>query len=341
MELFAHFDPKLPVNPATRDFFQFVDVMIAQGQENRHPAFLQYTVVCRWAIRKLEYGFVTQAFANLDADHTPLRVLDVGCGVVPLCNWMSCRGHEVVALDPLAETIQFLSINGLNQKYGSDVSYLHGRCELLPFSDASFDVITCVSVLEHMVPGNDRLALREMARVLKPGARLIITFDVAPRRDLHVGEDPWPSELRRYEEPFEPESLLQLLRELMSWFDDCPTEAPQSFMDLTWDQLHNFWSASQEHDGRETAHREYLAIGAVLTRNQTPVSSSSSDSLTPCLEGQATLIERVAFYQKMAAERLSKLQKVQQIAYERADLIKQLKSQAKLTSQLPFGKTAP
>src|SRR5207237_1413790 len=46
----------------------------------------QYAGVCFWAIRKLEYSFAAEAFAAIERPH--LKVLDVGCGVVPLCNWV-------------------------------------------------------------------------------------------------------------------------------------------------------------------------------------------------------------------------------------------------------------
>jgi hypothetical protein len=42
----------------------------------------------------------------------------------------------------------------------------------LPYADASFDVVICLHVLEH-IP-DDRLAMRELARVLKPGGRAIV-----------------------------------------------------------------------------------------------------------------------------------------------------------------------
>jgi SAM-dependent methyltransferase len=43
----------------------------------------------------------------------------------------------------------------------------------LPYSDASFDLITCTEVIEHLE--HYRAALREIARVLRPGGVLIVT----------------------------------------------------------------------------------------------------------------------------------------------------------------------
>jgi len=45
--------------------------------------------------------------------------------------------------------------------------------EPLPYEDASFDLVTCTEVIEHLE--HFRSALREMARVLRPGGFLVIT----------------------------------------------------------------------------------------------------------------------------------------------------------------------
>ncbi len=57
------------------------------------------------------------------------------------------------------------------------VRYTSGDLTALPFDDGHFDVVTCVSVLEHLSPEAQALGVREMARVLRPGGRLLITYD--------------------------------------------------------------------------------------------------------------------------------------------------------------------
>lgn len=54
----------------------------------------------------------------------------------------------------------------------------------LPFADASFTAIYCISVLEHTE--NWPAIVEEFHRVLKPGGRLIVTYDIAldGRRDI-------------------------------------------------------------------------------------------------------------------------------------------------------------
>jgi SAM-dependent methyltransferase len=58
------------------------------------------------------------------------------------------------------------------------VRYVNGDLTQLPFAARTFDAVSCVSVLEHMPPEARTAGVREMARVARPGGRLIITYDV-------------------------------------------------------------------------------------------------------------------------------------------------------------------
>ncbi len=59
----------------------------------------------------------------------------------------------------------------------------------LTYPDESFNHVTCVSVIEHVGPGGDEKAVREMWRVLKPGGVLHLTTDVASEpKDVYVDD---------------------------------------------------------------------------------------------------------------------------------------------------------
>jgi SAM-dependent methyltransferase len=83
-----------------------------------------------------------------------LRVLDVGCGDRPYERLLSGTA-EIVGFD----------------QPGNAHADLHGSIEAIPVEDASFDVVLCLQVLEH-VP-DPAAAVRELRRVVKPGGRVL------------------------------------------------------------------------------------------------------------------------------------------------------------------------
>ena len=102
-----------------------------------------------------------------ECDHDG-RILDVGCGSRPL----------------------FLRGSGFRERYGLDKLVAADRVDgdgirlihhdvrhqpRLPFDDASFDAVTMLAVFEHIEPGPLAALLREIRRVLRPGARLVLT----------------------------------------------------------------------------------------------------------------------------------------------------------------------
>ena len=66
---------------------------------------------------------------------------------------------------------------------------LQGDAFHLPFADESFDRIICSEVMEHV--HDYRAAVRELARVAKPGARIAITIPTATSEQIYLrlGDD--------------------------------------------------------------------------------------------------------------------------------------------------------
>jgi SAM-dependent methyltransferase len=93
----------------------------------------------------------------------PRRVLDAGCGRGELAARLLEAGLEVVALDQSERMVELTRARGVDARVG-DV-------QALPFEDGEFDVAVANFVL-YLVPAVD-LALAELARVLRPGGRLV------------------------------------------------------------------------------------------------------------------------------------------------------------------------
>lgn len=95
------------------------------------------------------------------------RCLDVGCGSGRKVGmWMKARGQGYLGADVSSNAVEEARSLGLDATVINDAS-------TLPFDHESFDVVTCVEVLEHLFNPEDAAA--EMFRVLKPGGVLIAT----------------------------------------------------------------------------------------------------------------------------------------------------------------------
>jgi SAM-dependent methyltransferase len=106
--------------------------------------------------------------------HCRGRLLDLGCGKVPFYGLYRPYISEAICVD------------WSKSLHGTD--HLDAACDLtqeLPFADASFDCVLLSDVLEH-IPTPERL-WREMARILKPGGKLLLNVPFCYR--LH--EEPY------------------------------------------------------------------------------------------------------------------------------------------------------
>ncbi|ABC31063.1 ubiquinone biosynthesis O-methyltransferase [Hahella chejuensis KCTC 2396] len=100
------------------------------------------------------------------------RVLDVGCGGGILSESMARRGAHVVGIDMGEAPLSVARLHGLES--GVSVDYRRTTIEELAEAEAeSFDVVTCMEMLEH-VP-DPASVIAACARVAKPGADLFFS----------------------------------------------------------------------------------------------------------------------------------------------------------------------
>lgn len=123
------------------------------------------------------------------------RLLDVGCGEGrhTLSAWLEHEVHAV-GLDLSARDLQTAAqrrgeFEG-RAPAGSRVEFLRASALAMPFPDASFDVVICSEVLEHI--HDHRGVLAEIHRVLKPGGRFVASVPRAwPERLCWLLSDPY------------------------------------------------------------------------------------------------------------------------------------------------------
>jgi 2-polyprenyl-6-hydroxyphenyl methylase/3-demethylubiquinone-9 3-methyltransferase len=109
------------------------------------------------------------------AQRAPLReaqVLDVGCGGGLLSEALAAAGAQVIAIDLAPELIKVAKLHRLET--GVAVDYRLQPVEALAAErPGSFDVVTCMEMLEH-VPDPGAI-VRACADLLKPGGRLFLS----------------------------------------------------------------------------------------------------------------------------------------------------------------------
>jgi SAM-dependent methyltransferase len=96
------------------------------------------------------------------------RVLDVGCGTG---RWV--RRYQGIKLDPIGVDAT-PSMLRLAADRGTTAPLVAGEAGRLPFSDAAFDLVSDITVTQHIPSALQPEAIGEMVRVLKPGGRLIL-----------------------------------------------------------------------------------------------------------------------------------------------------------------------
>jgi len=112
------------------------------------------------------------------------QVLDVATGTGYLAMALSPHVKEVIGIDITPGMLK-LAVQAAREKGLDNIDNLVGDVEHLPFRDSEFDVVTCRFSFHHF-PG-PRMSLSEMARVLRPGGRLVI-------EDMLSSEDATKSE---------------------------------------------------------------------------------------------------------------------------------------------------
>ena len=108
--------------------------------------------------------FVSDVLSDVAGGRTDLRILDCGCGVGQNMRLLEPYGRVVgFELEPLAAVA--------GREFGRPIAC--ADITRIPFPDDMFDVAASFDVLQVVEP--DVAAVREMARVVRPGGRVLLT----------------------------------------------------------------------------------------------------------------------------------------------------------------------
>ena len=107
-----------------------------------------------------------EAWGLPDSNQPVDNILVDGCGVGMYVRALRPRAMHVTGIDIEMEHL------ALAQRNLERATVAQAMCEALPYADNHFDLVLSHEVLEHVT--DDRLAVAEIVRVLKPGGRAVI-----------------------------------------------------------------------------------------------------------------------------------------------------------------------
>ena len=120
-----------------------------------------------------------RAIARFALDQAKVKpgeaVLDVGCGtgrLVLLAQERVGANGRVVGIDPGPRQIERARAKA--RRANAPVEFRTGVIEKLDFADDSFDVVCSTLMMHHLPDDVKRHGLLEIARVLRPGGRLVV-----------------------------------------------------------------------------------------------------------------------------------------------------------------------
>ncbi|MGV0834287.1 class I SAM-dependent methyltransferase [Mycolicibacterium thermoresistibile] len=185
-------------------------------------------------------------------------VLDLGAGTGKLTTRLVERGLDVTAVDPIPEMLELLS------RSLPDTPALLGTAEDIPLPDNSVDAVLVAQAWHWF--DLDR-AVREVARVLRPGGRLGLVWNT---RDERLG---WVKELGRIigdeHDPTGadvtlPEPFTDVQRHQVEWTNYL---TPQALIDLVASRSYCITSPAQVRTRTLEQVRELLATHPALANN--------------------------------------------------------------------------
>jgi len=123
------------------------------------------------AMRRQALPLLHEIFAG--RDQRRLRLLDIGCGTGRFLDFIKQAWPRLQVLG-LDMSDAYVRHANRHLRRWSRISFVVGKAEAIPLPDNSQDAITSIFLFHELPPKVRRSVVRECARVLKPGGRLII-----------------------------------------------------------------------------------------------------------------------------------------------------------------------
>jgi 2-polyprenyl-3-methyl-5-hydroxy-6-metoxy-1,4-benzoquinol methylase len=181
---------RLAVNPIRAE--KFLSGLVAVMEPARGTYIFEATI--RDSLEKTNRddssGYVAwlrRLLNHLEGDDnvSGVKTLDVGCGTGTLTVLMKLIGFEATGIDIHRQHIELAKTLAIENGFAPDMFVCY-QGEKLPFADGSFDIVTMISVLEHLDDAIVARLVPELARICK-GVLFVQAPNSASIRDDHTG----------------------------------------------------------------------------------------------------------------------------------------------------------
>lgn len=135
---------------------------------NRSYLRLGLSAQRRYPNESLIQFLASRYFKLAISDRKSIRLLEVGCGSGANLWMVAKEGFATYGMDSSAKGLD-LAREHLGEKWGVTADLRQGSFLELPYENDYFDAVVDVVSLQHLNLKDSRLALSEIARVLKPG----------------------------------------------------------------------------------------------------------------------------------------------------------------------------
>jgi len=143
-------------------------------------------------------GFVERAVREQLQPSSGMRILEAGSGTGGVAKRLAACGASVTLLDIVPACVA----GGIASSPEHPMRGVVGDLFAMPFADDTFDAIFNVGVMEHFLPADLQRGLAEMARVVRPGGRVVCLVPSARARLYRWGKR---QQERSGEWPYGPE----------------------------------------------------------------------------------------------------------------------------------------
>ncbi len=141
-------------------------------EQNYDKKYFDRMDALSWKRKRRAIGKYEEQFLQLLRANENDKILDVGCGTGWHIFHYGPHCRFVVGIDISREGLKRASRRLKSLRKHSNVQFVRGSVEKLPFSKNSFNKVLCVSLIEHVE--NPKLSLSEIRRVLLKNGLIVI-----------------------------------------------------------------------------------------------------------------------------------------------------------------------